>query len=108
VDLGRATRLGMTAEELGPGGVMMKTGGNVLAMLGSRSPSDAFGTRHAVISFLEESGSHGGHAGARLTGGWEKHGKDHPTLTGSRSRRTAHATRAGPAGDSGCVCPTRN
>ena len=51
-----AKRLGMTAEGLGPGGVLMKTGGNVLALLGPRSPSDPFGTRHAVISFLEQLG----------------------------------------------------
>jgi len=51
-----AKRLGMTAEGLGPGGVLMKTGANVVALLGPRSPSDPFGTRHAVISFLEELG----------------------------------------------------
>ena len=51
-----AERLRMTAEGLGPGGVLMKTGGNVLALLGPRSPSDPFGTRHAVITFLEQLG----------------------------------------------------
>ena len=48
-----ANRLGMTSQGLGPGGVMVKTDGNVLVLLGPRSPSDPFGTRHAVISFLE-------------------------------------------------------
>jgi len=51
-----ARRLGMTGQGLGPGGVLVKTGGNVLALLGTRSPSDPFSTRHAVISFLEQLG----------------------------------------------------
>ena len=179
---GLAKRLGMTAEGLGPGGVLMKTGGNVLALLGSRSPSDPFGTRHAVISFLEELGCrylwpgelgkvvpkracisvgpldvrytpkigqrrirfqgltdrakvgldrlqltkeewtdareealttesevrwadwhrlggrlgiHGGHAGAGLTGGWEKHGKDHPDWFALQTDGTRDQSRAG-------------
>jgi len=48
-----AERLGMTAEGLGPGGTLVKTSGNVLALLGPRSPTDPFGARHAVIGLLE-------------------------------------------------------
>ena len=51
-----AKRLGMTSEGLGAGGTLMKTGGNVLALLGPRTPSDMNGTRHAVFTFLEELG----------------------------------------------------
>lgn len=51
-----AKRLGMTSQGLGPGGVLLKTNGNALALLGFRSPSDPYGTRHAVISFLEHLG----------------------------------------------------
>jgi len=177
-----AKRLGMTSQGLGPGGVLMKTGGNVLALLGPRSPSDPFGTRHAVICFLEQSGCrylwpgelgkvvpkqasvtvgalefrytpkigqrhirfqslssraeiglerlqltkeqwtearkkamtteseiswgywhrlggrlgiHGGHAGAGLKGGWEKHGKEHPDWFAFQPDGTRDQSKAG-------------
>jgi hypothetical protein len=54
---GKAARsLGLTSEGLGPGGILVKTHGNVLALLGPIAPSDNGGTRHAVVEFLETLG----------------------------------------------------
>ncbi len=51
-----ARRLGITSEGLGPGGIVMKTHGNVLTLLGPAAESDNAGTRHAVIELLESLG----------------------------------------------------
>lgn len=50
-----AERLGATANGLGPGGVLIKTFPNALALLGADDPAstDANGTRYAVTTFLE-------------------------------------------------------
>lgn len=49
-------RMGLTGDGLGPGGILVKTTGNVLALLGPDAASDNAGTRHAVIEFLESIG----------------------------------------------------
>jgi len=177
-----AKRLAVTSQGIGPGGMLMKTDGNVLALMGPRSPSDPFGTRHAVISFLEHLGCrylwpgelgkvvpkqatvavgaldvrytpkigqrhirfqslssraevgldrlqltkeqwtearkkamateseiswgnwhrlggrlgiHGGHSGAGLKGGWEKHGKEHPEWFALQPDGTRDQSKAG-------------
>lgn len=177
-----AERVGMTAKDLGPGGVLIRTRGNTLALLGPRSSSDPFGTRHAVIGFLEmlgcrylwpgelgkvvpkqttiaigsldfhytpnigqrhirfqslssrsevgldrlqlsktqwsearqnatateceigwghwhrlggRLGIHGGHAGAGLKGGWEKHGAEHPVWFALQPDGTRDQSKAG-------------
>ncbi len=51
-----ARRLGLTSEGLGPGGILVSTRGNVLALLGPTTASDSGGTRHAVIELLEQLG----------------------------------------------------
>jgi hypothetical protein len=51
-----ARSLGLTSEGLGPGGILVTTRGNVLAVLGPATPSDSGGTRHAVIELLEQLG----------------------------------------------------
>ena len=51
-----AGRLGLTSEGLGPGGIVLKTRGNVLALFGPEAESDNAGTRHAVVEFLETLG----------------------------------------------------
>ena len=53
----RAARdFGVTSDGLGPGGMLVKTRGNVLALVGPRCASDDGGTRHAAIEFLETLG----------------------------------------------------
>ncbi len=53
-------KLGVTSEDLGPGGIIIKTLGNALVILGSdeKRPSytsfDPWGTRYAVTQFLED------------------------------------------------------
>ncbi|MBN2270376.1 MAG: hypothetical protein JXN61_07175, partial [Sedimentisphaerales bacterium] len=49
------TKLGTTSKGLGPGGIRIRTFDNGLAMLGpdDRTPSDPYGTRYAVTTFLE-------------------------------------------------------
>ncbi len=51
-----ARSLGLTSEGLGPGGILVRTRGNVLALLGPTTPNDSGGTRHAVIELLEQLG----------------------------------------------------
>jgi hypothetical protein len=51
-----ARSLGLTSAGLGPGGILVRTRGNVLALLGPSAPSDNGGTRHAVIELLEQLG----------------------------------------------------
>lgn len=52
---GLTRKLGATAKGLGPGGTLIRTYPNTLVLLGpdDSTPSDRFGTRHAVTSFLE-------------------------------------------------------
>ena len=53
-------KLGVTSEDLGPGGIIIKTTGNALVILGadkkrpSDTSSDPWGTRYAVTQFLED------------------------------------------------------
>ena len=49
-------KLGITSEGLGPGGILIRTFANGLAMLGpdDRTPSDPYGSRYAVTTFLED------------------------------------------------------
>ncbi len=51
-----ARSLGLTSDGLGPGGILVQTRGNVLALLGPAAASDSGGTRHAVIELLERLG----------------------------------------------------
>lgn len=51
-----ARGLGLTSAGLGPGGLLVKTRGNALALLGPKTPADNGGTRHAVIELLETLG----------------------------------------------------
>ncbi len=51
-----ARRMGLTCEGLGAGGILVKTAGNVLVLLGPPASTDNAGTRHAVIEFLESLG----------------------------------------------------
>ncbi len=48
--------LGVTAEGLGAGGILLRTAGNALVLLGpdDSTPSDPDGTRYAVTTFLED------------------------------------------------------
>jgi hypothetical protein len=49
--------LGATTEQLGPGGILIRTYPNALVLLGSddKTPNDPTGTRYAVTTFLEDS-----------------------------------------------------
>ncbi|MFK5924108.1 MAG: DUF4838 domain-containing protein [Verrucomicrobiota bacterium] len=49
-------RLGVKVENLGPGGILLRTFPNSLVLLGAdeKTPSDSNGTRYAVTTFLEE------------------------------------------------------
>lgn len=51
-----AKRLGVTAKGLERGAMRLRTVGNAVVLLGAdaRTPADAFGSRHAVVTFLEE------------------------------------------------------
>jgi len=51
-----AKELGITSKGLGPGGILIRTFANGLAMLGpdDRTPSDPYGSRYAVTTFLED------------------------------------------------------
>jgi hypothetical protein len=51
-----ARRLGLNSADLGPGGLLVQTRGNALALLGPKTLSDSGGTRHAVIELLESLG----------------------------------------------------
>ena len=50
-----AGKLGITSKGLGPGGILIRTFANGLAMLGpdDKTPSDPYGSRYAVTTFLE-------------------------------------------------------
>jgi hypothetical protein len=55
---GRFTKLlGATSADLGPGGILIRTFPNAIVLLGpgKRAPSDPYGTRYAVTTFLEDS-----------------------------------------------------
>ena len=55
---GRLTKLlGATSADLGPGGILIRTFPNALVLLGpgKTTPSDPYGTRYAVTTFLEDS-----------------------------------------------------
>ncbi len=49
-------KLGVTSKGLGPGGILIRTFGNCLVMLGAddNTPSDPYGSRYAVTTFLED------------------------------------------------------
>jgi hypothetical protein len=49
-------KLGQSSEGLGPGGILIRTVDNALVLLGpdDRTPSDPWGSRHAVTTFLED------------------------------------------------------
>ena len=51
-----AKKLGQSSESLGPGGILVYTAGNALVLLGpdDKTPSDPWGSRYAVTTFLEE------------------------------------------------------
>jgi hypothetical protein len=51
-----AKELGQSSEGLGPGGILIRTVGNALVLLGpdDKTPSDPFGSRYAVTTFLED------------------------------------------------------
>jgi len=51
-----ANQLGQSSEGLGPGGILIRTTGNALVLLGpdDRTPSDPWGSRYAVTTFLED------------------------------------------------------
>lgn len=51
-----ARQLGATSEGLGPGGILIRTIGNALVLLGpdDATPSDPAGSRYAVTTFLEQ------------------------------------------------------
>jgi hypothetical protein len=51
-----AKSLGSTPDGLGPGGILIRTTGNALVLLGpdAATPSDPNGTRYAVTTFLED------------------------------------------------------
>ncbi|TCO87553.1 uncharacterized protein DUF4838 [Chthoniobacter flavus] len=51
-----AKQLGATSEGLGPGGILIRTLPNALALLGAdtKTPSDSGGSRYAVTTFLDE------------------------------------------------------
>jgi len=51
-----AARLGVTADGLTRGAIRLRTVGNALVLLGAdaATPSDPYGSRHAVVTFLEE------------------------------------------------------
>lgn len=51
-----AKELGVSSEALGPGGIRIKTCANALVLLGAdaRTPMDPYGTRHAVMTLLDE------------------------------------------------------
>lgn len=51
-----AARLGVTASGLERGAIRLRTVGNALALLGAdeATPADPMGSRHAVVTFLEE------------------------------------------------------
>jgi len=49
-------KLGISSKGLGPGGILIRTFANGLAMLGAddKTPSDPYGSRYAVTAFLED------------------------------------------------------
>ncbi len=51
-----AKKLGQSSKGLGPGGILIRTVGNALVLLGpdDQTPSDPFGSRYAVTTFLED------------------------------------------------------
>ena len=51
-----AKKLGAKSKALGPGGILIRTFGNALVLLGAddKTPSDKFGSRYAVTTFLED------------------------------------------------------
>ncbi len=53
---GLANKFGQSSDGLGPGGILIRTVGNTLVLLGpdDRTPSDPWGSRHAVTTFLED------------------------------------------------------
>lgn len=50
-------KLGQSSKGLGPGGILIRTVGNALILLGAdnNTPSDPFGSHYAVTTFLEDS-----------------------------------------------------
>ncbi len=52
-----AESLGATSDNLGPGGILIRTFPNALVLLGpsQSTPTDQYGTRYAVTTFLEDS-----------------------------------------------------
>jgi len=51
-----AKKLGATSKDLGPGGILIRTIGNALILLGpdDATPADSFGSQYAVTTFLEQ------------------------------------------------------
>jgi hypothetical protein len=51
-----ANKLGQSSEGLGPGGILIHTVSNTLVLFGpdNRTPSDPWGSRYAVTTFLED------------------------------------------------------
>jgi len=51
-----ANKIGQSSKGLGPGGILIHTAGNVLVLLGTddKTPSDPWGSRYAVTTYLEE------------------------------------------------------
>ena len=51
-----AKNLGQNSKGLGPGGILIRTVGNALVLLGpdDKTPADPYGTRYAVTTFLED------------------------------------------------------
>jgi len=51
-----AGQLGASSKELGPGGILIRTIGNALVLLGpdDATPSDPYGSQYAVTTFLEQ------------------------------------------------------
>jgi hypothetical protein len=51
-----ANKLGQNSEGLGPGGILIRTVGNAVVLLGpdDQTPSDPWGSRYAVTTFLED------------------------------------------------------
>lgn len=49
-------KLGQNSKGLGPGGILIRTVGNALVLLGpdGHKPADSYGTRYAVTTFLED------------------------------------------------------
>lgn len=51
-----AGEMGVKADDIPPGGILIRTVGNVVVIAGSNDASDSFTTRHAAVEFLERLG----------------------------------------------------